>query len=85
MQVQRGPEPPEAGDTLVLAYDDGTSWVTAYTVDGNGLTDPGFGAHAGVVVDPGALRAGLRWRLTTTGFGVGFDDYYIDDLSIQCP
>ncbi len=81
---KRGPETPDAGDYMRVEYDGGAGWVESFTWDGVGVTDAAFSDQIGVISDPAALWSGFRVRLTSSGSGVGMDEFYIDDFLIGC-
>ena len=81
--AKRGPSVPEVGDDLVLSYDDGTSWVTADVLEGQGIGDADFALRFGTLSDPGAYWSGLRIQLENTS-AFPFDEFHVDDVTLAC-
>ena len=82
---KRGPEAPDANDSLELSYySSGGAWVAFDTWVGTGSDDPGFSLRAGTITAVDALHSGFKVRLVSAGSGAGFDDYFIDDFGVFC-
>ena len=81
---RRGPEAPDTGDDLVLSWTNGATWIVADVLEGNRSTDASFQLRQGTITDPAALHAALQIRLQSNGSGPGTDDFYVDDLWVDC-
>jgi len=81
----RGPDAPESEDALLLEYDLGAGWVAVDVWFGSGVDDTDWSLRGGTLGDPLAVTDGLRMRLSSTGEGVGADDFYVDDFTFGCP
>jgi hypothetical protein len=83
LELRRGPEAPDPGDTLEVLWDDGTGWVPLALEEGDSLTGE-FTTLSGTIVNPAALSTDLRLRLVSAGSAPGIDGFWVDDLRFGC-
>ncbi len=83
-QGQRGPEEPEPGEFLYLEWFDGAAWQIGDAWEGNDFDDPGFSLRKGEISDVGIAHATFQVRWRSEGNSLGNDDYFIDDVTIDC-
>jgi hypothetical protein len=81
---KRGPEAPDASDSLKVQVFNGVDWTEVDSWAGQGTVDPSFKLRFGVL-DSATLPVPTRVRVIAAGSGNSFDDYFIDDLRVGCP
>ena len=83
--VKRGPEPPDSGDNLVMAYQIGTGgYTTGHTLTGNGTSDLGFTQYDHYFKMTPGLGSDVTIRFTSNGSGTANDHYFLDNVEISC-
>jgi len=80
---KRGPDTPETNDDLEMYYWDGTQLLLEDDWLG-GATDTAFALRSGTITDPNAANSGFYLRWEHTGTLTDFDDFFIDNLTIDC-
>jgi hypothetical protein len=83
--VKRGPEPPDNGDNLVMAYQIGTGgYTTGHTLTGNGTSDLGFTKYDHYFKLTPGVGSDVSIRFTSNGSGASSDHYFLDNVEISC-
>jgi hypothetical protein len=82
---KRGPETPDNNDDVLIEYkqSDGT-WALVYLWEGEGVTDTDFSPYSGSVLSGTVTHSSFRLRFTSNGSGANFDDFFLDDLVVEC-
>ncbi len=79
-----GGDSPEGGEDLLIEYfSDISTWEILRTIAGGGADETAFTAFSDTLPDD-ALHANFRFRFHRLQGSIGdFDDYFVDDVSIQ--
>lgn len=83
-QVKRGPEAPAVGAMLAARFTDAFGAVTFDSVAGVGATDDAFRLRSVQLTNARAFSPSFTLQFETFGFGVGADDFYLDELILRC-
>ncbi len=95
LNVRRGPDFPDNGDTVRIEYTNGPEWRTAFSLNG-GQVDGSFLTFRGIlaadefstvenevnIIDPEAFWVGFQARLATGGDNR--DEWVVDDIGVGC-
>ncbi len=81
---QRGPESPDFAEFLTLEWWDGSAWLIADALEGDSNNDATFSVRAGTIANPSALHANFQVRFRSNGSLANFDQFYLDDVAIEC-
>ena len=82
--LQGATESPDPGDYLALQFRRNDLWEPLQVEDGQGVLETEFSRVAGTTNDADVLVDNLALRLVTSGDGLGFDDFLVDDIAIGC-
>ncbi|MDZ7292746.1 MAG: S8 family serine peptidase [candidate division KSB1 bacterium] len=85
-QAGGGAEPPDAGDSLKVDYQNAAgSWVNLVGYTGTGTSASTF-TFQEITLPAGAYHANFRLRFRVpTSSGAGMDDWFVDDVSLALP
>ena len=84
LQIARGPDGPDAGDSITLEVWDGSVFVPLATVGGlDGRTEPRWYQLGGLLSEEWAYREDFRWQLRTSEMA-GDGVFLVDDVGFAC-
>jgi hypothetical protein len=85
-RLKPGPEPPDSTDLLHVEVWNGTAWVSIWSRAGTSASVTTFGPVLFSSTNAFVLQNGARLRFNApkTTSGVGFDEWFIDDVAIGC-